>query len=41
MYDFKHAIEINPGYIEMAKADSKFKNLWDNEEFKKLLNTTG
>lgn len=37
--DLRYAVEINPAYLEMAKADSKFKNLWGTKEFKKLLNS--
>jgi hypothetical protein len=40
MSDLRHAIEINPTYKEMARADNKFEHLRDNEEFKKLLNIT-
>jgi tetratricopeptide (TPR) repeat protein len=32
----KKAIELNPKLKEEAKKDQNFKNLWDDEDFKKL-----
>lgn len=30
------AIELNTSYKEMAKSDEDFKNLWNDEDFKKI-----
>ncbi len=31
------SIELDPKYKEEAKKDEDFKNLWDDEDFKKLV----
>lgn len=33
----REAINLNPRYKEKAKADDDFKDLWDDEDFKKLV----
>ena len=35
--NLKRAIEFDPKYKEMAKKDKDFKNLWEDEDFKKLV----
>jgi hypothetical protein len=35
--DLKRAIELNSKYKEDAKKDKGFKNLWDDEDFKKIV----
>jgi hypothetical protein len=35
--NLKKAIELNSKYKEKAKKDEDFKNLWQDEDFKKLV----
>jgi tetratricopeptide (TPR) repeat protein len=35
--NLKKAIELDPSYKEEAKKDKDFKNLWEDEDFKKLV----
>ncbi|MCJ7459677.1 MAG: tetratricopeptide repeat protein [candidate division Zixibacteria bacterium] len=35
--NLKKAIELDPNYKEKAKKDEDFKNLWQDEDFKKLV----
>lgn len=32
------AIELDPDFKEKAKRDEDFKNFWDDEDFKKIVN---
>ena len=35
--DLKRAIELDTSYKEKAKEDKDFEKLWDDEDFKKLV----
>ena len=37
MSDLEKAIELDKSRKEKAKKDEDFKNLWDDEDFKKLV----
>jgi hypothetical protein len=37
IFNLKHAIELDSSYKEMAKNDEDFKELWEDEDFKKLI----
>jgi len=37
IFNLKRAIELDPSYKEMAKNDEAFKELWADEDFKKLI----
>ncbi len=39
-FNLKHAIDLDSSYKEIAENESGFKELWTDEEFKKLLNRT-
>jgi hypothetical protein len=36
IFNLKHAIELDSSYKEMAKNNENFKELWADEDFKKL-----
>ncbi len=37
LYNLRKAIELDPEYKEKAKKDEDFRNLWDDENFKKIV----